>query len=166
MCFANNDACHATCDDGLDSARPHNGGDIKPDWTLLRRPELLILDEATNALDRDNPQIIFRALRDSHGHITLLIVTHRYEEIGDLVDGVVRIEARRIGQEGDEYSLRHFHNNTLQSRHILEVFCVCSEHREIALNRLRSSLRFPRRVFLPEWMASASASAVSSSSVR
>ena len=40
-------------------------------------------------------------------------------------------------QDGDGYLLRHFHNNKLQSRHILEVLCVRSEHREIALNRLR-----------------------------
>ena len=64
---------------------------------LLREPELLILDEATSALDREHQQIVLEALRRLHGRMTVLIVTHRYEEIRDLLDGVVRIEAGRVG---------------------------------------------------------------------
>ncbi|MDS4057723.1 MAG: ABC transporter ATP-binding protein [Candidatus Contendobacter sp.] len=60
---------------------------------LLRRPALLVLDEATSALDRDNQQIILEALRALHGRMTVLIVTHRYQEILDLVDGIVRVRA-------------------------------------------------------------------------
>lgn len=64
---------------------------------LLRDPELLILDEATSALDHEHQQIVLEALRTLHGRMTVLIVTHRYEEIRDLLDGVVRIEAGRVG---------------------------------------------------------------------
>ena len=48
---------------------------------LLRAPELLILDEATSALDREHQQVILEALRGLHGRMTVLIVTHRFEEI-------------------------------------------------------------------------------------
>lgn len=59
---------------------------------LLRRPELLILDEATSALDREHQKIVFETLRRLHGRMTVLIVTHRFEEIRDLIDGEVRVE--------------------------------------------------------------------------
>lgn len=64
---------------------------------LLREPELLILDEATSALDRGNQQIILEALRTLHGRMTVLIVTHRFEEIIDLIDGMVKVEAGQVG---------------------------------------------------------------------
>ena len=64
---------------------------------LLRAPELLILDEATSALDREHQQVILEALRGLHGRMTVLIVTHRVEEIRHLVDGVLRVDAGRMG---------------------------------------------------------------------
>ena len=64
---------------------------------LLRSPELLILDEATSALDREHQQVILEALRDLHGTMTVLIVTHRFDEIRHLLDGVLRVEAGSMG---------------------------------------------------------------------
>lgn len=64
---------------------------------LLRNPGILILDEATSALDRDHQQTIVEALKRLHGQMTVLIVTHRLGEISALVDGVVQVEAGRIG---------------------------------------------------------------------
>jgi ATP-binding cassette subfamily C protein len=64
---------------------------------LLRNPELLILDESTNALDREHQQTIFEALKILHGQMTVLVVTHRLEEIRDLVDGLVHVKAGQIG---------------------------------------------------------------------
>ncbi len=43
---------------------------------MLRRPELLILDEATNALDPHNESIIKTALENLKGKITILIISH------------------------------------------------------------------------------------------
>jgi len=58
---------------------------------LLRKPDLLILDEATNALDFEHQQIIFATLRRLHGKMTVLVATHRHEEISDFIDEVVRV---------------------------------------------------------------------------
>jgi len=44
---------------------------------LLRRPQLLVMDEATNSLDVVNEQRILDSLRVLHGRTTVLIVTHR-----------------------------------------------------------------------------------------
>ena len=59
---------------------------------LLRHPQLLILDEAASALDAENHDLVMDAVRALHGSMTVLIVTHRHEELDGVVDGVVRVE--------------------------------------------------------------------------
>lgn len=48
---------------------------------LLRRPSLLILDEATSSLDSENEQRIQEAIENLHGETTILIITHRLSTI-------------------------------------------------------------------------------------
>lgn len=64
---------------------------------LLRRPQLLILDEATSALDADNHRLLLDTIRNLHGSMTILIVTHRHEELIGLIDGVVRMDGGVVG---------------------------------------------------------------------
>lgn len=64
---------------------------------LLRRPQLLILDEATSALDADNHRLVLDAIRALHGSMTVLIVTHRHEELAGLIDGLVRVDEGEVG---------------------------------------------------------------------
>jgi ATP-binding cassette subfamily C protein len=64
---------------------------------LLRRPQLLILDEATSALDADNNRLVHDAIRALHGSMTVLVVTHRHEELAGLVDGLVRVDEGVVG---------------------------------------------------------------------
>src|SRR3970040_2861343 len=44
---------------------------------LLRRPALLVLDEATNAVDAENEQRIRRAIDALKDRLTILLITHR-----------------------------------------------------------------------------------------
>jgi ATP-binding cassette subfamily C protein len=44
---------------------------------LLRKPYLLILDEATSSLDPENEKRILSSIDKLHGHTTILIITHR-----------------------------------------------------------------------------------------
>lgn len=48
---------------------------------LLRKPSLLILDEATSNLDSENEQRILTALQEFRGQMTILIITHRLSAI-------------------------------------------------------------------------------------
>ena len=48
---------------------------------LLRKPYLLILDEATSNLDSENEKKILKAIEDLHGEITILIIAHRLSTI-------------------------------------------------------------------------------------
>lgn len=44
---------------------------------LYRKPKILILDEATNGLDKDNEQKIYKSLQKLKGHMTIIVVTHQ-----------------------------------------------------------------------------------------
>ena len=48
---------------------------------LLRKPSLLILDEATSSLDSENEKRIQNAIEKLHGHLTILVITHRLSTI-------------------------------------------------------------------------------------
>ena len=57
---------------------------------LLRQPRFMILDEATNALDRDLEALILGRLCDMRDKFSLLLVTHRREALS-FADRVVRL---------------------------------------------------------------------------
>ena len=48
---------------------------------LLRKPSLLIMDEATSNLDSENEKKILKAIDDLHGEVTILMIAHRLSTI-------------------------------------------------------------------------------------
>lgn len=48
---------------------------------LYRNPEILVLDEATAALDNETEQEVMKAIEDLQGYITLVIVAHRLSTV-------------------------------------------------------------------------------------
>lgn len=66
---------------------------------LLRRPELLVLDEATSHLDPDNERAVQEALRRLHGRVTVLLIAHRLSTVRD-ADHIVVLERGRVVEEG------------------------------------------------------------------
>jgi ATP-binding cassette subfamily C protein len=48
---------------------------------LLRKPSLLILDEATSSLDSENEKRIQKAIEKLHGQMTILVISHRLSTI-------------------------------------------------------------------------------------
>jgi ATP-binding cassette subfamily C protein len=48
---------------------------------LLRKPSLLILDEATSSLDSENEKRIHNAIEKLHGQMTILVISHRLSTI-------------------------------------------------------------------------------------
>lgn len=62
--------------------------------TLMGDPELIVLDEPTNALDRKSIEILVQILERLKQHgCTILIASHQFEDIESVVDKVVHIEA-------------------------------------------------------------------------
>ena len=66
---------------------------------LLRKPSLLILDEATSNLDTKNEKKILKAIDDLHGNITILIIAHRLSTIEN-ADYIYLIDEGQILESG------------------------------------------------------------------
>jgi ATP-binding cassette subfamily C protein len=66
---------------------------------LLRKPSLLILDEATSSLDSENEKRIQNAIEELHGKMTILIISHRLSTIRG-ADMIYVIEEGRLIESG------------------------------------------------------------------
>jgi len=62
---------------------------------ILRKPRLLILDEATNALDLQSEGAIIRRLVETSPRPSIIMIAHRIESVG-LCDRKIRLEAGRF----------------------------------------------------------------------
>lgn len=71
---------------------------------LLRRPRLLVLDEATSHLDNESEREIQHALATLHGQLTLVVIAHRLSTIRH-ADNIVVMERGKIIESGDWASL-------------------------------------------------------------
>jgi ATP-binding cassette, subfamily C, bacterial len=67
---------------------------------LLRRPRLLILDEATSSLDSWNESVIKATLASLHGSLTIVVITHRLASVRD-ADLIHVVENGRLAESGD-----------------------------------------------------------------
>ncbi|MEQ8910252.1 MAG: ABC transporter ATP-binding protein [Vicingaceae bacterium] len=57
---------------------------------LIRKPKLLILDEATNELDEENTALIANSLRKLKGETTILIATHQ-DQFDKFADQILKV---------------------------------------------------------------------------
>jgi ABC-type multidrug transport system fused ATPase/permease subunit len=72
---------------------------------LVRRPEILILDEATSAVDGISESAIVAALRQAvRGTLTIIVISHRRSTVQHCDDGIV-IEDGHVVECGPLYSL-------------------------------------------------------------
>jgi ATP-binding cassette, subfamily B, bacterial MsbA len=62
---------------------------------ILRRPDVLVLDEATSGLDWETASIVYEFLKRKKGKITILAIAHTPELI-ELADNVIRLDAGRL----------------------------------------------------------------------
>jgi ATPase subunit of ABC transporter with duplicated ATPase domains len=69
---------------------------------FLRRPDLILLDEPTNNLDRDSRKALYGAVHDWPGG--LLIISHDRELLG-LMDRIVELTSRGLRSYGGNYDL-------------------------------------------------------------
>jgi ABC-type multidrug transport system fused ATPase/permease subunit len=72
---------------------------------LYRRPDLLILDEATSSLDAESERVISEALQRMYGEITILIVAHRLSSIRN-ADKIIYMRHGRVIEVGSFSTLK------------------------------------------------------------
>jgi ATP-binding cassette subfamily C protein CydC len=89
---------YATLPNGLDSWLGENGETLSGGQrkklllaqALLKKPQLLVVDEPTAGISTDNAIAIFRQIKQSHPDITILMATHLLH-FENVVDKVVRM---------------------------------------------------------------------------
>ncbi|WP_078553433.1 ABC transporter ATP-binding protein [Bacillus alkalicellulosilyticus] len=67
---------------------------------ILRKPSILILDEATSSLDTENEAKIQEAIERLKGRMTIVVIAHRLSTIRN-ADQVVVLESGKIIQKGE-----------------------------------------------------------------
>lgn len=67
---------------------------------LLRRARLVVLDEATNALDAESERAVLAGFRRAAPEATMLIVTHRPASLAGIADRLIVIENGRLAFAG------------------------------------------------------------------
>lgn len=78
---------------------------------LLRRPDLLILDEATNAVDALSETEIMRLLAEHRHFRTALVISHRRSTLSACANGVV-MEQGRVVEAGPLTELAYYRDMT------------------------------------------------------
>jgi len=73
---------------------------------ILRKPRILILDEATSSLDAESEQLIQNAMKNILGKQTTIIVSHKLSTIMD-ADKIVVMEGGHIAAIGTHKDLLH-----------------------------------------------------------
>ncbi len=71
---------------------------------LIRDPQILILDEATNALDAESETIVQQAIADFRQGRIVIAIAHRLRTIQD-ADHIVVLEKGGIVEQGDRVKL-------------------------------------------------------------
>ncbi|RKD23187.1 multidrug ABC transporter [Ammoniphilus oxalaticus] len=67
---------------------------------VLKKPSILVLDEATSSLDTENERRIQEALERIKGKMTVIVIAHRLSTIQN-ADQVIVLDQGRIVQQGD-----------------------------------------------------------------
>ena len=66
---------------------------------VLRKPSLLVLDEATSSLDTQNEQFIQQALDRLHGELTIVLIAHRLSTVR-IADQIIVLKDGRTVETG------------------------------------------------------------------
>lgn len=66
---------------------------------LFREPSILVLDEATNALDAVSEQAVQQAIESLHGSVTTIVIAHRMSAVRNC-DAILMLESGRVGATG------------------------------------------------------------------
>lgn len=75
---------------------------------LLARPCLLILDEATNALDNSTAAAITKTVAELRGELTVVVIAHRLEAVRD-ADKIIVLSEGKLVEQGGHANLREGH---------------------------------------------------------
>jgi ATP-binding cassette subfamily B protein len=73
-------------------------------------PQLLILDEATSAMDRENEQFIMRTLQKIRKDTAIILITHKPQLLKAIADNILVVENGIVAAQGTHKSLLQYDN--------------------------------------------------------
>jgi ABC-2 type transport system ATP-binding protein len=97
---------------------------------LAGRPSLVVMDEPTASLDAASRESFFRLYHEVAAESTLLLCSHRLEEVSHLVESVIALEAGHVSFDGPVESYLG-----TRSQGVLEVWARGESHRDWFLAR-------------------------------
>ena len=71
---------------------------------ILKRPPIMIFDEATSSLDSESEKRILQAMREIAERQTTLVIAHRLSTVVD-ADHIIVLEDGRVAEEGSHAAL-------------------------------------------------------------
>lgn len=71
---------------------------------IIRRPRILILDEATSSVDVQTDALIQQSIREEFADSTLLVIAHRLSTVGDF-DKIMVMHDGRVAEMGSPKEL-------------------------------------------------------------
>ena len=71
---------------------------------ILRKPKILVLDEATSSLDAVTDNLVLATIREQFSHATVITVAHRLHTIIDS-DVIIALDSGRVGEIGSPQEL-------------------------------------------------------------
>jgi ATP-binding cassette subfamily B protein len=77
---------------------------------LIKKPEILVIDEGTSGMDRGTESIITDLLRRLKKETGILLISHRINTIRDISDRIYVMEDKSIVAEGSHDELMQFDN--------------------------------------------------------
>ena len=83
---------------------------------LYHKPQLLILDEATAAMDRQSEQFVLQLLQQLKGEMAIIFITHRLHVLKSFCDRTYIMENGTILNYGN-------HGQLLESKNLYGNYC-------------------------------------------
>ncbi len=80
---------------------------------LLRKPTLLVLDEATSSLDPQNERLVQDAIERLHGELTIVVIAHRLSTVR-FADRIVVLKEGGVAETGTWDELRNRENGVFR----------------------------------------------------
>ena len=71
---------------------------------LLRKPKIMVFDEATSSLDAESEKYIHKSIFNLIGNITLIIIAHRFATI-EHADKIILLENGNVAEIGTHKEL-------------------------------------------------------------
>lgn len=77
---------------------------------FIKQPQLLILDEATSAMDRNTESLVVGLLKQIRTKSAIILITHKIQALKSLADRIYILEGGRIDYSGSHHELMTSNN--------------------------------------------------------